>query len=169
MSNLKKPRGPKYRTQPAGTELRRAAARHTAGLTYRTFPGSNRRKARSLGVHPSQITRRQDGQHDSPLSRATEEAARMGETAAMMALTHLMAAGVGERIKGKCPEEVRQGLLRVSLQESSEQSDLDKIQSFLHAGGYTCWHTMRKEAIEETAALLNLIAHLDHLISLEAV
>ena len=93
----------------------------------------------------------------------------MGETAAMMALTHLMAAGTGERLKGKCPEEVRLGLLRVSLQETSEQADLDKIQAFLHAGGYTCWRTMRKEAIEETAALLNLISHLDYLIAQEAV
>ena len=91
----------------------------------------------------------------------------MGETAAMMALAHLMAAGVGERLKGKCPESVREGLIRVSLQESSEQADLDKIQAFLHAGGYICWHTMRKEAIEETAALLNLIAHLDYLIAQE--
>lgn len=168
MSEHKKARGPRYRTQPRGEELRRVAARRTAGLTYRTFPGSNRRKARSLGVHPSQITRRQNGQHDSPLSRATEEAAKMGETAAMMALSHLMAAGMGERLKGKCPESVRQGLIWVSTQECGEQPDLKKMQAFLHAGGLVCLQTMLKEATEAAAPLLNLIAHLQFLVAQEA-
>ena len=167
MSKTNKHRGPRYRTQSGAEELR-STARRLSGLTWRTFPGSGRRKARALGLHPSQVSRRVTGLVDSPLSKATEEAAKMGETAAMMALAHLMAAGVGERLKGKCPESVREGLIRVSLQESSEQADLDKIQAFLHAGGYTCWRTMRKEAIEETAALLNLIAHLDCLIAQEA-
>ena len=93
----------------------------------------------------------------------------MGETATWQAVAHLMATGMGERLIGHCPEQVRENLLRLSHIESSEQSDLDKIQSFLHQGGLVCWQTMRKEALEEAAALLNLISHLDYLIAQEAL
>ena len=168
MSEHKKARGPVYGTHTSGEIVRRRSARITSALTWRSFPGSRKQKARALGLDASQVSRRQNPQHDSPLSKATEECWRLGEDAAMMALAHLMAAGMGERLKGKCPESVRQGLIWVSTQECGEQPDLKKMQAFLHAGGLVCHETMLKEATEAAAPLLNLIAHLQFLVAQEA-